>query len=86
MLKFVRKFDIIFLDPPYASGFYSIALKALLENDMLKPSTIIICESGEDTIFAGDKTLESRFLIVKQSRYSKTLITILSPAESEENE
>ena len=41
-----RKFDIIFLDPPYASGFYSIALKALLENDMLKPSTIIICESG----------------------------------------
>ena len=81
-----RKFDIIFLDPPYASGFYSIALKALLENDMLKPSTIIICESGEDTIFAGDKTLESRFLIVKQSRYSKTFITILSPTESEENE
>ena len=41
-----RKFDIVFLDPPYASGYYSIALKAMLDNDMLKPSTMIICESG----------------------------------------
>lgn len=78
-----RKFDIVFLDPPYASGYYSIALKAMLDNDMLKPSTMIICESGEQVIFNGDEALEKRFYVVKHSRYSKTFITILSPTESE---
>ena len=74
-----KKFDLIFLDPPYASGYYIIALNGLIEYDMLKPSTMIICESGEDTIFANDETLSSKFEIVRQSRYSKSYITILSP-------
>lgn len=74
-----RKFDIVFLDPPYASGYYTIALRSLFENEMLKPSTMIICESGEDTIFENDTELIKNFEVVKQSRYSKIYITILSP-------
>ncbi len=73
-----KKFDIIFLDPPYASGFYLPALRALLECGMLKPSTLIVCESGTDAIFQNDE-LAARFETVKQSRYSKTFITIISP-------
>ncbi len=79
-----KKFDIIFLDPPYASGYYKIALRALVENDMLKGSSLIVCESGEDTIFGGDEQLAQSFVTVKQSRYSKTFITIISPDTKEE--
>ena len=74
-----KKFDIVFLDPPYASGFYLPALKALKECNMLKPSTLIVCESGTEDIF-GDDELISQFEVVKQSRYSRTFITVLSLA------
>ena len=76
-----KTFDIIFLDPPYDSGFYKIALRALVDNDMLKSTSYIVCESGEDTIFDGDETLSDMFCVVKQSKYSRTYITILSLKE-----
>ena len=74
-----KKFDIIFLDPPYNSGFYNIALKALYTQKMLKASTLIICESGVDTIFESEPELSDLFNVIKQSRYSNTYITILTP-------
>lgn len=83
-LGYIRKnrgkhFDIVFLDPPYASGYYSVALQGLLDADMLKPTSMIICESDVDAIFADDHALAKRYEIIKQSRYSRTFITILSP-------
>ena len=74
-----RKYDIVFLDPPYASGFYHPTLKALIENNMLKASSLIICESDTPDIFEDDDTLALAYKILKQSRYGKTVITILSP-------
>ena len=76
-----EQFDIIFLDPPYALKMYRPALKALLENNMIKPTTLIICESSEDAFFDGDTALESKFYIEKQSRYSKTYINIFKLKE-----
>lgn len=72
-----EKFDIIFLDPPYALKFYAPALRTLLECKMLKPSSLIVCESGEEEIFDSDSELASKYQVFKQSRYSKTYITIL---------
>lgn len=74
-----KKFDIVFLDPPYASGYYCIALDNMLKDDVLKPTSLIICESDTDEIFRDNKSLAERFKIVKQTRYSRTFITILSP-------
>lgn len=74
-----EKYDIVFLDPPYALKMYKPALVALLNSSMLKPSTLIICESGEEEIFDGDKELAAHFEVEKQSRYSKTYITIFRP-------
>ena len=74
-----EKFDIVFLDPPYAAGLYGAALSALLEADMLKSTTIIVCESDTKEIFAKDASLAERFTEVKVSKYSKTVITLLSP-------
>ena len=74
-----RKFDVIFLDPPYASGYYTVALHALRDNELLKSTTLIVCESDAEDVFAGDLTLKEKYETVKQSRYGRTYITILLP-------
>ena len=73
-----EKFDIVFLDPPYTQGLYAPALAAMIEFGTLKPTTLVVCESGSDEIFGNDKALAERFCEVKVSRYSKTVITIIS--------
>ena len=83
-LDFIRRFsgkqyDIVILDPPYALKMYKPALKAMLDAGILKPTSLIICESGEDEVFEGDGELASRFEIEKQTKYSKTYITIFRP-------
>ena len=74
-----QKFDIVFLDPPYALNMYKPALRAMIENNILKPSSIIICESDFESIFGDDKSLADLFEIEKQSKYSRTYITIFKP-------
>ncbi len=78
-----KQFDIIFLDPPYASKLYAPVLKTLIDAKMLKNTSMIICESDTDAIFEGDLSLAERFNIKKVSRYSKTVITILEPKNEE---
>ncbi|MBR6679972.1 MAG: 16S rRNA (guanine(966)-N(2))-methyltransferase RsmD [Clostridia bacterium] len=81
-----EKFDIIFLDPPYASGFYAPALKKLLERDIIKSTSLIICESDNVEIFGNDNTLAGRFDVIKQTGYGRICITILSPKKENSNE
>lgn len=77
------RFDIVFLDPPYAAGLYAPMLRAMIDCEILKPTTIIVCESDSNEIFAGDEALSQRFEIKRVSQYSKTVITLLSPKEAE---
>ena len=74
-----ESFDIVFLDPPYAAKLYAPALEGLLRAGMLKSTTIIVCESDTAEIFGGNEALRASFCEVKVSRYSKTVITLLSP-------
>ena len=76
-----KKFDIIFLDPPYASGLYQPILSALCESEMLKPFSMIVCESNTDRIFENNKALQEKFTVKRQTTYSKTVITILTVNE-----
>ncbi len=73
-----EKFDIIFLDPPYAAGLYAPILRLMMECGNLKPTSLIVCESDTDEIFAGDTMLSESFKVHKKSRYSRTVITVLS--------
>ena len=47
-----EKYDIIFLDPPYASGYVAEAIKMILEGDILAYGGKIVCETdnGEPQI------------------------------------
>lgn len=84
-LSFIRKnagkkFDIVFIDPPYASGFYGSALDEIYKAKMLKPTTVIVCESGDGNVPYSDAAAE-RFELIKQARYGKTYISIFVPRE-----
>lgn len=71
-----KKFDIVFIDPPYASDMYCQTLTLLLACDMLKPSSIVVCESEEVDILKGDETLCSQLETIKQARYGRVCINV----------
>lgn len=79
-----KKFDLVFLDPPYALGLCADALEKLSAADMLKPTSVIVCETGNDNVFGGNADLAARFEVVKQTRYSHSYVTILSPRKDGE--
>ncbi len=68
-----QKFDIIFLDPPYAEVFLENALNLISEIDILRSGGIIVTERPLD------KTLELDLPGLARSKdykYGKTLITL----------
>ena len=72
-----KKFDIFIIDPPYKLEMYNPALKALIASNMIKNTSLIVCESGTDEIFNNDIELQQHFDIAKQNKYGNTFITIL---------
>lgn len=77
-----KKFDIVFIDPPYASGLYLECLSLLLSCDMLKPSTLIICESETDDLLGDNSKLKEQLEIFKQARYGRACICIFKKKEN----
>ena len=73
-----KKYDIVFLDPPYAAGIYRPAFDAMRKYGALKSTSIIVCESDNEDIFEGDADLAASYNVTKQARYGRTIITILS--------
>lgn len=67
------KFDLIFLDPPYAEVFLENALKCITEIDILRSGGIIVCERPLDKELLWQSTGYSRS---KDYKYGKTLITL----------
>ena len=68
-----KKFDIIFLAPPYNKGLLTRAVKEIAQNDLLTPDGIIVCE-GE---VGGEAPTDEYFNILKQAKYGKTMVYIL---------
>ncbi len=72
-----EKFDIIFLDPPYAEVFLETALKRITEIDILQRDGIIVIERPLE------KELPWEFAGYERSKdykYGKTLLTIYRKA------
>ena len=68
------KFDIVFLDPPYAEKLVPKVLPHLLP--LLKPTSTVVCESAEEDVF-GKSGMEEKFEIIKQKKYGVAYITLL---------
>ena len=68
-----RKFDLIFLDPPYAGEILENTLQTISEIDILSDSGIIICERPLEKENLPELAGLSRS---KDYTYGKTLITL----------
>lgn len=64
-----KKFDIIFLDPPYDRCLITKAIKYILENDLLNEKGLIIAE------YEGEK-IECSLTIIKEKSYGGKNIKI----------
>ena len=72
-LKSGEKFDLIFLDPPYASGLLAQALEEIVRFDICRRHGIIVAES------AADKTLPplaGPYALYREYRYGKIKLTV----------
>lgn len=72
-----EKFDLVFIDPPYAMECCVEAAEALKKANLLIPGALVALESGTEVIEANDARL-SDFEIIKQTSYGKkSAVTIL---------
>ena len=62
------KFDLVFIDPPYAMQCCAEAAKKLGESGMLANGAILVLESGEEEI---DLSSLTSFEVIKSTHYGK---------------
>jgi len=72
-------FDIVFIDPPYASGLQQRAFETLAKNGKIAPGGLVICESAEEADY-----LPEGFRVRRRSSYSKKHITVFERMGEEE--
>jgi len=79
------KYDIIFMDPPYATDLIEQALVLTDKFDILDKNGIILCES--DRLIDYER-LNTRFLLAAERKYGRIRVSVLkhkSAGDSEEN-
>lgn len=72
MFKNVIKFDIVFIDPPYASGYYEKTLLLLDESGVLNKNAVLVLESDEALEIKLDNYEQKQI-----KKYGKTTITYM---------
>ena len=71
------KFDLVFIDPPYAMECCVDAAERLAEAELIIPGAIIVLESGDEEISESDARLVG-FDFVKSTSYGKkTAVNVL---------
>lgn len=79
-----RKFDLVFIDPPYAMACCTEALRRLTEAELLMKGALVVLESGEEAI---DTAALQGFEVQKSTAYGKkTAVHILLYRGDEGNE
>lgn len=73
------KFDLVFLDPPYASGLLEQALRGVVP--LVNPGGVIICESDRDGVLPD---AVGSFRLYRVRRYGRVNIWIYRMAEEAE--
>ncbi len=70
-----KKFDIIFLDPPYMSELYDKALDIIRNRGLLNSGGVAVCEcpSGYTPLLAG-------YTVIKDKTYGKVRLLVLEEA------
>ena len=68
-----EKFDYIYIDPPYKADYYGLLIKQILESNLIKTNTLIICEHSKNS-----QIKQSLIYKIKDVRiYGQTKLTFL---------
>ena len=78
-----EKFDMIFLDPPYAEVFLENSMKKISEIDILSDCGIMICERPAEKLLAIDIP---GFSQIKEHRYGNTCVTVYRKTTGDVND
>ena len=78
-----ERFDIVFIDPPYAERIAADALLRVLRADMAKYGTLFVLESEEEEVLAGADLPLSELEVVKAKKYGRTFVHILRYVKEE---
>ena len=70
-------FDLVYFDPPYASGLYAAALDALEQGLWLRPEALVLCEHADKQ----KPTIPEGWRVIDQRRYGTSGVLFLSPPE-----
>ena len=76
-----RKFDLVFLDPPYASGLLEQALTDIAAFDICRQHGIIVAESAADTVLPA---LPAPYRLYREYRYGKIKLTVFHRGGNED--
>jgi len=74
------KYDVVFLDPPYASGLMDAALLKIIQFDILADGGIIICETDSDKALP---SLKPPYFVGREYKYGKVKLTVIGKSISE---
>ena len=70
-----KKFDIVFLDPPYATALIDEALTVLFERELIDDESIIVCESDRFEILGIANS--EKYDIIKTMKHGAAHISVL---------
>lgn len=68
-----RKFDIVFLDPPYGLGLAKKALKTLEAYDIVHPNSTVIAQHDPREILPHT---QGRFCRFREKKYGETILSL----------
>lgn len=71
-LKTDKKFDVIYVDPPYMSNFYEQVLEKIKNDRLLEIGGILVLEHIDEVDWQ-----KFGFKLLKQKNYSKKIVTFL---------
>ena len=66
-----KKYDLVFLDPPYGSGLCNMSLNLLKSRNLLNEGAIIVCETYKN------EEIDMLFPIYRQDLYGTIKVTVL---------
>ena len=82
-LRSGEKFDIVFLDPPYASGLLQQALTDIAAFDICRSHGIIVAESAADTVLPD---MPAPYSLYREYKYGKIKLTVFHRGGNEDAE
>ncbi len=72
------KFDIVFIDPPYACDMIEKVLGELYKSEIIKDTTVIICENNKK-IELKDESVKNNYKLLKYKNYGIAHFTFFTP-------